>query len=68
MKQSRERPEKPHYVKICPQCGSTDVKIPKAGLDIRMTIRDMCQTCGNIGNFPEIDIEKISEFRKKLRK
>ena len=56
------------FVNICPQCGSTDVKMPKAGLDIRMTIKDMCQNCGNIGNFPEVDVKKVKEFRKKIGK
>jgi predicted nucleic-acid-binding Zn-ribbon protein len=56
------------YVKICPQCGSTNVKMPKAGLDLRMTVRDMCMQCGNIGNFPEVEIDKVEYFRKKLRK
>lgn len=56
------------YTKICPQCGSTDTKIPKAGLDIRMTMKDMCQECGNIGNFPEVETGKIEDFRKKLKK
>lgn len=55
-------------IKICPNCGSTDIKIPPAGLDIRMTMRDYCQKCGLRGNFPEIDVENIEDFRKKLRK
>lgn len=62
-----ERKGKP-YIKICPQCGGTDIKIPKAGMDLRMTIRDMCQRCGNIGNFPEVEIDKIQQFRKNLKK
>lgn len=56
------------YTKICPQCGSLNVKLPKAGLDIRMTIKDMCEDCGNIGNFPEVEISKIKEFKNKLKR
>ena len=54
-------------VKICPKCGSTDIKIPPAGLDIRMTIPDYCQKCGLRGIFPEIDVENIKDFRKRLK-
>ena len=59
-------PEK--YHKICPQCGSTNVKIPPAGMDIRMTFQDYCEDCGARGMFPEIEESKIEEFRKKLKK
>jgi len=59
---------KDNYVKVCPQCGSTDVKMPKAGMDIRMTLKDMCMQCGNIGNFPEVEMGKIKDFQKKIRK
>ena len=57
-----------HFVRICPQCGSTDIKIPGAGFDMRMSIQDMCQNCGNIGNFPEVEISQIANFRKKIKK
>lgn len=56
------------YTKICPKCGSVDVKIPHAGMDIKMALKDECADCGEIGNFPEVEIEKIGEFRKKLKK
>ena len=55
------------YVRICPQCGSTDIKIPKAGMDLRMSVKDMCVACGAIGNFPEVLIKKIPDFRKRLK-
>ena len=55
-------------IKICPQCGSTDIKIPRSGMDIKMTMKDMCQECGFIGNFPEVELDKVEEFRKKCRK
>jgi len=54
------------FVKVCSQCGSTDVSIPPAGMDLRMTIPDYCTKCGNRGVFPEIDKEKVKDFQKKL--
>jgi predicted Zn-ribbon and HTH transcriptional regulator len=56
------------YIKICPQCGSTNIKMPQAGMDLRLTIRDKCNDCGYIGNFPEVDKDKIKEFRKNIKK
>ena len=59
---------KEKYLKICPKCGSVNVKIPPAGMDVKMTIRDYCEDCGNRGNFPEVKKSEIENFRKKLRK
>lgn len=56
------------YIKICPQCGSTNITIPQAGMDLRLTIKDKCNDCGNIGNFPEVEKEKIKEFKKSIKK
>ena len=61
----RENQEK--YIKICPNCGSTETSIPPAGLDVKMTIRDYCRDCRKFGTFPEVTISKIAEFRKKLK-
>jgi len=54
-------------VKICPICGSTRIKIPPAGLDIKMTIQNYCLDCGYRGTCPLIEKNKIKEFRKKLK-
>jgi RNase P subunit RPR2 len=54
-------------IKICPKCGSTRITIPSAGLDLKMTQRDMCQDCGEIGNFPEIDEDKVKNFSKTYK-
>lgn len=54
-------------IKICPQCGSTNIKIPPAGLDIKMTIKDYCVDCGNRGIFPSIEKDDIKKFQKKLK-
>jgi len=58
---------KEEYIKICPQCGSTNVKIPPAGMDLKMTKSDYCVECGNMGVFPEIRESGVGEFRKKLK-
>jgi len=59
--------EKKH-VKICPQCGSTRITIPPAGMDIKMALQDYCKDCKNRGIFPEVEGSKAEGFRKKLRK
>ena len=55
------------YVKICPKCGSIDITIPNAGLDFKMTIKDKCSACSFRGNFPEVEVNQIEEFRKKIK-
>lgn len=55
------------YLKICPNCGSMNIKMPPAGMDIKMTIKDYCEDCQNMGIFPEIEESGIEEFRKKLK-
>ena len=59
--------KKEKYVRICPKCGSVDVKIPPAGLDLKMTKQNYCADCGFIGLFPEIKVSEISNFRKRLK-
>lgn len=56
------------YLKICPKCGSIDIKIPPAALDFRLTIPDYCTKCKNRGIFPEVEITQISKFKKNLKK
>ncbi len=59
--------KKENYVKICPQCGSTNTKIPPAGMDVKMTKQDYCVDCGNWGMFPEVKESKIEEFSKRFK-
>ncbi len=59
--------KKEKYVKICPRCGGTNIKIPPVGLDIRMTLKDYCNDCKSWGMFPEIKESEVEEFRKKLK-
>ncbi len=56
------------YLKICPQCGSTDITIPNAGLDFKMSVKDKCRNCGNTGNFPEVEESEAKKFRENLKK
>jgi hypothetical protein len=53
-------------IKICPHCGSTNIKLPPAVLDVNMTRPDFCEDYRQRGIFPEIEPSKIGEFRKKL--
>ncbi|MFW6014475.1 MAG: hypothetical protein ACOCQG_04840 [Candidatus Nanoarchaeia archaeon] len=52
------------YIKLCPKCQSTNVKIPPRGSDLLMTMPDYCQDCGNQGIFPEIKEDDIEKFRE----
>ncbi|MBD3249748.1 hypothetical protein GF336_06910 [Candidatus Woesearchaeota archaeon] len=60
--------KKERYIKICPHCGSTGIRIPPAGMDIRMTQPDYCESCHNRGIFPEIKESEVAEFKKNLKK
>ena len=60
--------KKEKYVKICPNCGSTSIKIPPAGMDIGMMLKDYCEDCRIWSNFQEVKESKIEEFRKKIAK
>ncbi len=53
------------YVKVCPNCGSINVKSVVTPFMIQV---DVCQKCGFEGNFPETEEGKIADFRKKITK
>ena len=55
------------HFKICPRCGSLNIGVPKRGFDL-VSMQDFCKDCGFIANFPEVEIEKIEEFRKEIKK
>lgn len=57
-----------HYIKVCPQCGGTNITIPPTSLDIQMTVRDYCLDCMNRGAFPEVEKEYVKSFQKELKK
>ncbi|NPV50327.1 MAG: hypothetical protein HPY60_03915 [Candidatus Methanofastidiosum sp.] len=61
------------YIKICPNCGSTDVSVES----FNYMVRDICKECGygsikesvfvnDLIYFPEIPEEDIEEFRKEV--
>jgi len=52
--------------KICPKCGSADVTVPKRGIDL-LNLEMVCNECGFKGVFPHVDIDKVEEFRKRLK-
>lgn len=54
-------------IKVCLNCGSTNISIPPAGMDIRMMQPDYCRDCGNRGIFPTIPKKELEEFRKKIK-
>ncbi len=54
------------FVKICPRCGGTNITIPPAGLDIKMTVPDYCRDCHNFGLFPEVEESEIDYFQKQM--
>ncbi|UZE93932.1 MAG: hypothetical protein IB618_04215 [Candidatus Pacearchaeota archaeon] len=63
-----KKKSKKQFIKICPKCGSTKVKMPPAGMDLKLTFRDYCLDCRARGIFPEIEKTKVKDFQKKLKK
>lgn len=53
---------------MCPKCGSTNIKMPPAGMDLKMILPDYCQDCQNRGNFPKLTEYEVGEFRKDCRR
>jgi len=53
------------YVKVCPQCGSKDVKFEATGAGSF----NICKKCGfRMNNFPEIKESDLENFKKKIKK
>lgn len=59
--------KKERFLKICPQCGSTRIKMPPAGQDMKMTKQDYCQDCEFWGMFPEVEESIVEEFKKEVK-
>jgi len=55
------------YVKICPKCGSIDLPVKTNFVEMLMPTPEKCRKCSYNGLFPEIDINEIENFRKKLK-
>jgi len=56
---------KPVYVKICPVCGSTEVRNESTDA----YIVDVCKKCGfRLPAFFEVEESGVEDFRKELEK
>ena len=59
---------KKQYTKICPKCGNIDLPIRTEFIVILAPTPERCRKCGYAGLFPEIEINEIEKFRKKMMK
>ena len=59
---------KKQYTKICPKCGNIDLPIRTDFVEMLMPMPEKCKKCGYSSLFPEIEINEIEEFRKKLKR
>jgi len=59
--------KKNKFIKICPKCASIDLPIMGFAQMIAPT-PEKCGKCGYTGLFPEMSIDEIENFRKKLKK
>lgn len=59
--------KKAQCTKICPKCGDIDLSLKTDFIQILAPLPEKCRKCGYSGLFPEIDIDKIGEFRKKIK-
>lgn len=60
------------YIKICPKCGSIDIKEEldnPAKVRLGAPLDCICRSCGFKAKiFPEVKEDEIEDFRKKLKK
>ena len=62
------------YVKVCPKCGSTNIKnlIQNVGSFMSSgpfeAYQDHCLDCGNTGMFIEIEEKQLESFKKQLKR
>ena len=59
---------KNQFVKICPKCGNMDLPIRINFAELLAPTSEKCNKCGYTGLFPEIEINEIQNFRKRLNK
>ena len=70
--------EKEKFIKVCPNCGSTNVGLPnlksfiyRMGSIFQPVVSSglsRCNGCNYHGIFVEVEKGKIGEFRKRLKK
>lgn len=66
-----QQKKKENYVKVCPQCKSTDVSSDKSTIQQlgQIPIRYICNNCKHSGFvFPEVLESKLEEFEKEIKK
>lgn len=63
------------YINICPRCGSTELtptQLVRGSLTLVGVLPGSnnytCERCGYEGFCPEVEIDKIDEFRRALKK
>ena len=62
------------YLRICPKCGSANVTLDSSNiggwaLGTFSSVKYICKKCGfNNVVYPEIEFDKVEDFRKKIKK
>lgn len=63
--------QKEKYYKICPKCGSTEVKTDFSNpvvWNYGATVKYQCKSCGHLGEFfPEVTEDKKRSFKSKAK-
>ena len=57
--------DKKQFTKICPKCGNIYFPV-RNFINILAPLPEKCKKCDYKGLFPEIEIDKIEEFKKKI--
>lgn len=58
------------YITVCPNCGSTDVRLERMNIANRLGLDTefVCNNCGFTSKiFPELPIDKLEKYEKKLK-
>lgn len=64
------------FVRVCPNCGSTDWKFPnplkvtESMINIPAMVNNLfeCNKCGYVGIFFEVEKDKLKEIQKNFKK
>jgi hypothetical protein len=58
------------FIKVCPKCGSINISYQTGAFGQlgERTFFDRCNECQFMGMIPEIEKDKVEEFRKRLKK
>lgn len=68
MAKKTAKEEKEQFIKICPKCKSTNIRVDNFNPlnSLILPTRYICSSCGNAGNiFPEIPVSKLKEVQKE---